>query len=188
MKVREAEPDDARAMAEVQIAGWQHAYAGFMPAEFIATRTLDVRAQEWRGRLEQQPDDVTHVVAEDEGRIVGIASGGRPMGEEVVIEGDTRDYQGQCYGLYVMPDRIGQGIGHRLLGGLSWRLLSSGRPSLVLWAFEKNPYRRFYHGLDGREVARGRWDVDGISLIEIAYGWPDIGWLIHACLNRAKKE
>jgi GNAT superfamily N-acetyltransferase len=186
--VREAEPGDAEGMAAVQVAGWQHAYASFMPAEFIAARTPAIRTGEWRDRLDDPPADVVHVVAEDEGRIVGIASGGPPMGDEVVIEGNTSDYEGQCYGLYVAPDRIGHGIGHRLLGRLSWHLLSADHTSLVLWAFEKNAYRGFYDRLGGREIAKGRWEVDGITLIEIAYGWPDIGHVIHACLNRSTKH
>ena len=179
--VRDARVDDAAAMARIQVAGWQHAYGHFMPAEFIAARSPEIRTKEWRVRLRDQPADVVHLVAEDEGQIVGIASGGPPMGDEVVIEGDTSDCDGQCYGLYVAPVRIGLGIGRRLLGKLGSRLLLAGRTSFVLWAFEKNVYRRFYDRLGGREIARGRWDVDGITLIEIAYGWPDIRALIDAC-------
>ncbi len=179
--VRDARVDDAAAMARVQVAGWHNAYAHFMPAEFIAARSPEIRTKEWRERLDDQPVEVVHLVAEDEGQIVGIASGGPPMGDEVVIEGDTSDYDGQCYGIYVTPVRIGQGIGRRLLGKLGSRLLFAGRTSFVLWAFEKNTYRGFYDRLGGREIARGRWDVDGITLIEIAYGWPDIRALIDAC-------
>lgn len=186
--VRDARLADAEGMARVQVEGWRHAYGGFMPAEFIAARSLAVRTREWGERLAAPAPGTIGLVAEKAGRVVGIAGGGPPLGDEKIVDGDIEEFTAQVYGLYVEPGQIGQGLGRRLLAGLAQRLAQAGHANLVLWAFEENSYRRFYDRLGGRVVARGLWDVDGIRLDEIAYGWADVGALVEACLQGVKTE
>ncbi len=55
--IRRAVPDDARAIAEINVAGWRAAYRGLMPAEFLASLSVDAREAAWRARLESNEDD-----------------------------------------------------------------------------------------------------------------------------------
>ena len=41
--IREATPDDARAIAEVHVASWRWAYRGDLPAEFLDGLSVDDR-------------------------------------------------------------------------------------------------------------------------------------------------
>ena len=129
-----------------------------------------------------------HLLAEEASTVLGIASGGPPLRDEVIVEGDTDDYTAQVYGLYVTPARYGGGIGRRLLGALAARLAGQGHQNLCLWAFERNPFRRFYDRLGGRPLAKAVWEVGGVTVHEMAYGWPDIAGLIQACSQKGKTE
>ena len=63
-----------------------------------------------------------------------------------------------------------------------------GHQNLCLWAFELNPFRRFYDRLGGQLIARAEWQIADTIITEIAYGWPEIGDLIWACSQEGKTE
>ena len=44
-----------------------------------------------------------HLVAVEEGAVLGFASGGPPLRDEVIVEGDTSAYTAQLYAIYVAP-------------------------------------------------------------------------------------
>jgi GNAT superfamily N-acetyltransferase len=106
----------------------------------------------------------------------------------VIDECNTDAYTSQVYGLYVTPTRYGGGIGRRILGELATRFAHQGHENLCLWAFELNPFRRFYDRLGGQRVARAEWRIADTIITEIAYGWPEIGDLIWACSSEGKTE
>ena len=116
-------------------------------------------ASAWR----QPVPGTVHLVAAEGGAVLAIASGGPPLRDEVIVEGDTDDYTAQVYGLYVDAGRYGGGIGRRLLGALAARLAGLRAISnLCLWAFELNPFRRFYDRLGGQAArAKAEWDGGG---------------------------
>jgi GNAT superfamily N-acetyltransferase len=172
--IRDATLADAEAMARIQVEGWTRAYASF----------IGVRQAEWRERLARPAPGTVHLLAAEADAVLAIASGGPPLRDEVIVEGDTDDYTSQVYGLYVTPGRYGGGIGRRLLGALAARLAGQGHRNLCLWAFERNPFRRFYDRLGGRPLAKAVWEVGGVTVHEMAYGWPDIGELIWGLFAR----
>jgi len=186
--IRDAALADADAMARIQVAGWTKAYASFIPDRIPASYSVDVRRGEWQKRLAESVRDVVTLVAVDGAAIVGIAGGGPPLRDEAIVEGEINAYTAQVYGLYVAPDRHGQGIGRLLLGRLAQRLADFGHGNLVLWAFERNPYRGFYDRLGGRHEARAQWQLGDALIEEMAYGWPEIDTLIQACSEKAKTE
>jgi len=186
--IRDATLQDAEAMARIQVEGWTRAYASFIPDQLPASYDIGVRQAEWRDRLARPARGTVHLVAAEGDAVLAIASGGPPLRDEAIVEGDTDDYTSQVYGLYVTPGRYGGGNGRRLLGALATRLAGLGHRNLCLWAFERNPFRRFYDRLGGRPLAKAVWEVGGVTVHEMAYGWPDIGALIWACSQEGKTE
>lgn len=75
--VRAATLDDASDIAAVQVAGWQAAYAGLMPAAVLAAQTVENRAPRWHSILSATVPEKRHAVFERAGRIVGFASRAR---------------------------------------------------------------------------------------------------------------
>lgn len=76
---------------------------------------------------------------------------------------------GEIYGFYVAPERIGQGLGRRLFAAARERLAALGHRTLVLWTFEGNRRaERFY--------ARAGLVPDGATRPESESGAPERRW------------
>src|SRR6185436_14490617 len=73
--IREATPDDARAIAEVHVASWRWAYRDDLPAEFLDGITVDDRERDWSGWLAPGDRTATVVAVGDDG-VVGFCSFG----------------------------------------------------------------------------------------------------------------
>src|SRR4051812_6380307 len=85
--VRRATAEDAHAIAVVHVTAWREAYAGRVPADFLASMEIERYAGRWTSILEAGDTDV--FVAEQDGVVVGWASAGRgrdddaPRGREL---------------------------------------------------------------------------------------------------------
>ena len=146
MRVRNAVPDDAEAIARVQVRSAQRGFAGIFSAEALATLDPEPRVALWRERLP--------LVAEEEGEIVGFAHVG-PSDEEPV---------GEVYRLFVLPERWGTGIGRALIERALDQLRAVGFSEATLWVHADNPRaRRFYEAggwrLDGSEKELEQFDI-----------------------------
>ena len=171
ISIRPATPDDARAIANVQVHTWKTAYRGIIADDFLDTFAVDERTDRWSEIL-QRPEQGSFVAEIDSG-VIGFANGGP--------ERDGReDYRGELYGLYVLPDWHGQGIGKRLVTTFADWLLGSGMAIMLVWTLADNPYRRFYERLGGEFVAERKIEIGDQKLVEVAYGWEDVR-LLTAC-------
>jgi len=100
MRVRPATADDAEAIERIRIRGWQVAYRHVFPAEELDRMPVDwSRWLEW---FANTPAGFAAFVAEDAEGMLGWATVG-PSG--------IPDRYGELHGLYVDPDRWGQGAG-----------------------------------------------------------------------------
>ncbi|HET7045089.1 MAG TPA: GNAT family N-acetyltransferase [Gaiellaceae bacterium] len=145
MEVRRAIVEDADGIARVHSRGWEVGYAHVFPAGPLRQGISDPRR--WRERLAQPTPGHVVFVADDAGTVLGFANVGAERGTGAC---------GELYGLYVDPDRWGEGIGAALLAAGEAELAAAGREDAVLWVLEDNPRaRRFYE--------RGGWSADGAS-------------------------
>lgn len=145
--VRTATPEDAEAIARIQIRTWQVAYAHLFPADGLARLPMreERRARSWRERIEAREARTDTVVAGKGERILGFASFG---------QGQEDDTIGELYAIYVLPEAWGGGIGRRLMVEVLERLGQGGFTEAILWVLEDNPRTRRYYELAG-------WHVDG---------------------------
>lgn len=68
-----------------------------------------------------------------------------------------------------------------LVAATAAALAGSGLTSMVIWvARDNSPARRFYERLGGAQVGEGCNQVQGLEVVEAAYGWDDIGALAAA--------
>ncbi|MCL6542913.1 MAG: GNAT family N-acetyltransferase [Roseiflexus sp.] len=168
--IREATVDDAASVARVRIETWRNAYAGIIPAEYLANLCYEDDAQRLRERLKTIEPKCFLLVAEIQGEIVGFASGGPERGGDKV-------YKGEIYALYVLPAYQGRGIGKKLVGASARRLIQAGIGNLLVWVLSANPFRRFYETLGGQLVREREIEIGGVLLKAVGYGWPDLGAL-----------
>jgi GNAT superfamily N-acetyltransferase len=168
MRIREAEIDDAAAIARVHVDAWRTTYAGIVPDEYLAGLSYDEREQNWRdGLADPARADFTLLAENDRRAIVGFATGGPERDGNGV-------YRGELHAAYLLADSRRIGIGRRLVAAVAGRLVEAGYESMLVWVLADNPSRRFYKALGGKFVSDKVVEIGGARLIEVAYGWPDI--------------
>lgn len=133
-------------MAHVHVDSWRETYRGVMPDRILDDPgMLEMRRRFWATVLADPRFDGTTAVAEEDGRIVGIAlAGPSPHAEE-------EDAAMQLYVLYLRRSHHGSGLGRGLLDAV----LDDDRPA-ALWVADPNPraqafYRAAGFRTDGRE-------------------------------------
>ena len=167
MVIREATIDDVPGIARVHITSWRTTYKGLVPLCTIDSFTYEAREELWRRAL--SPDSVSFVyVAEDEdGQIVGFASGG-PARQ------DALNHEGELYAIYLLQEYQGRGIGRQLFEAVVRMLTNRCIRSMAIWVLADNPACGFYEAMGGRKVYEREEEADDKMLLEIGYGWDDI--------------
>jgi L-amino acid N-acyltransferase YncA len=132
--VRRATAADAHGIAAVHVAAWREAYAGRMPAAFLASLDVERRARGWTRIVEQGETAV--FVAERDGEIVGWATAGSGRDEDA-----PRDRE--LEGLYVLARVYGSGAGQRLLD------CAIGSAPAYLWVMDGNGRAEAFYRRNG---------------------------------------
>jgi len=146
MHLRPATPDDANAIAAVHLASWRAAYAGILPAAFLAGLSQERRARSWHDILQKQASQTW--VAQRPAGIAGSADITGFVSFGACRDAGAADSQGEVWSLYARPDDWGQGVGRVLLQQALGDLRRTGRPDVSLWVLSENRrglqfYQRF---------------------------------------------
>lgn len=173
MKIRPAQSTDAAAIARVHVESWRTTYAGIIPDSYLAALSVERREDFWRSILATPSAERCNYVAVNEaGEIAGFAGGGPERGNDPV-------YKGELYAIYLLQQYQGRGAGKGLVRAVVDQLLAEGFQTMLIWVLSNNPARGFYEALGGR-LLEGREKEIVIAekrLVEVAYGWEDIGAL-----------
>ena len=168
IRLRPAEPGDARAIARIHVETWRSTYPGMLPDRTLIDMTVDGKARSWRLTLEQRSAPGAVLLAEQpEDGVIGFASAGRNRHANLAFAGEVET-------LYVLPDWQNQGIGRSLLEGCFTALRERGFASAMVWVLADNPARFFYERMGGKRAGERDETLWGALLHEIAYGWSAI--------------
>ncbi|MFC6014467.1 GNAT family N-acetyltransferase [Nocardia lasii] len=142
-------------------ASWRTAYAGILPADYLAGQVEADHANSWRALL---ADRVTAgmFVAEADARVVGFAYL-RPVGARILLDN-----------LHAHPGARGQGIGSRLVeAGLGWAGESFPDREVYLEVLTANTAAiGFYESRGWQRTASGTVRFpDGTTVAEFEYTW-----------------
>jgi len=157
--VREARIGDAAGIAQVHVAAWRAAYAGLLPAAYLAGLSVDARAQRWAAALnEPHPHVLATVVAVRNEDIAGFAIVGRSRDD------DVEEGVGELWAIYADPRHWGTGVGHALHDQAMHVLRAAGLTCATLWVLQGNDratafYRRHGWVADGGTKTDWRDDV-----------------------------
>jgi ribosomal protein S18 acetylase RimI-like enzyme len=152
IRIREADPKDAEAIARIHVRSWQAAYRGQLSDAYLDGLSVADRLEQHRMALET-PGAHRTWVAEEDGRVVGFAVTGPSQ------DADADERTGELYAVYLDPDRYGRGIGKRLCDHVLADLRERGFRTATLWVLETNERaRRFYE--------REGWAPDGLATRE----------------------
>jgi ribosomal protein S18 acetylase RimI-like enzyme len=146
--VRDAVAADARAISEVQVNGWQHAYRGILPDEFLADLSVERRETWWHQQIEVGALAVA-VAEDDDGKVVGFVSSGP----------GAHPHEAELYAIYLDPRRMGEGLGRLLMEAAERTMIEQSFQQAILWVFADNlRARRFYE--------QAGWSADGTFKVE----------------------
>ncbi|WP_036280851.1 GNAT family N-acetyltransferase [Methylocystis sp. ATCC 49242] len=173
--IRRAGIEDARTIAEIHVAAWRETYAQMMPAETLAGLDVDEWAARWRKSLAAGAGDPAWAVflaLDEEGAAAGFAKCERQTSEKMAPLG----YEGEFSSIYLLRRMQRRGAGRRLMAAMAGHLLASGCKSASVWMFRDALHaRRFYEALGATPTGvEGVWEIYGLVLPDVAYGWRDI--------------
>jgi GNAT superfamily N-acetyltransferase len=172
MVIREAQFSDAAGIARVHVDSWRAAYAGLLPAGFLANLSYAGREEVWRrALLHPLHHNFVYVAESAGGQIAGFANGGPERTQQY-------GYDAELYAIYLLPVYQRRGFGSRLTRAVAARLAAIGYTALLVWVLATNPGRAFYERLGGRQLAEQTIEIGGQPVMEVAYGWPDLAGLL----------
>jgi GNAT superfamily N-acetyltransferase len=176
--IRRARAADAPAMARVHLAAWRSAYAGILPAGYLAgLSALREGAAYEQAILERRGGHAAFVAVADGfeptgAGIVGFVTGGLARRPGIA--------EGEVETLYLLDDAQGRGVGRRMMRAIASHLASLGAQSAFAWVLEANPSRWFYERLGARLAAREAIRFAGQPMVQLAYAWAPIHTLLSA--------
>ncbi len=155
--IRKMEERDVEAVRHIYVSGWQDAFRGVVPQEYLD----EMDFQRWK-----PPIRSSYVLETGDGVVGTVAfSAGR--------EEPYRDW-GEISSIYVLPRLTGRGYGHELFQFATDSLRSDGYGRLCLTVFERNRRaRKFYesHGFswNGEVIP---FEFGGKDLPVLRYTYP----------------
>lgn len=146
--------EDAPAVRRIYICGWQNAFRGIVPQNYLDHMNLD----DWMPPLE--------------GAYL-LTNGDQILGTSSISAARDSSFSGwgEIISIYILPSLIGQGYGHTLFSFAVQKLLELGYRQIYLNVFEDNlRARSFYekHGFvwNGERIPL---QIDGKNLVELRY-------------------
>lgn len=167
VRVRTAKPEDVSAIAEVNVRGWQVAFRGLFPDEFLDALNPKGWEPAFAERVAGGPSHHTAVAVDDE--VVGFV-GLEPPEAEALDPASVHE----LWGLYVQPERIGTGVGRILMDHALDYLRTGSWDCAILWTLrDVDRTCRFYEAAgwyrDGEEKI---WEVPeghSVSLVRFRF-------------------
>lgn len=162
--VREAELDDAEAIARAHTESWQTSYRGILPDTVLDRIDVGQRADSRRRILRDRSIltlvayDVTH------GDIVGFCDAG-PSRRHA-------PQPAEIYALYMVHHAKRHGLGQDMFERTQSYFAAQGVRSLIIWVLDNNHHARgFYAAMGGVVGTSVPSRVGGFPVTEVSYVW-----------------
>lgn len=165
MQIRQAIPEDSKALGRVQLDSWRTMFDGIASDAYMAQFSYEQREASWQRFLTTNPAALTYVAENDAGELIGY------------IQASRRAYQGyetEIDSVHIDAAYRGQGLGQQLVAAVARHLHDEGYHSLMLWVIQNNRARHFYERLGGELFDQKPLNLGKTPTTEVAYGWSDI--------------
>ncbi len=169
----QAQPEDAEAIAWIQIRSWRIAYQHIIHRSYLDDElNLDRQQELWEARLGGKEREGIFI-ARKNGHIAGFAFYGssRNMKEEQLED------HAELYAIYVEPDFFGEGIGKRLLLACGQAAVDRGFEAMFVGVLADNYRGRgFYEHMGAQLMADSEEEqlVGGKTYLEVKYEWKSL--------------
>lgn len=131
-----ARVEHADAIARIHVAAWQAAYAGLLPADWLATLDVAERAHMWRNCI-NRGTPALHIALSGDAITGWICHG--------AARDSSHPQHAELRALYIDPDHWGRSIGQALWQHARHQLASAGYTRCHAWVLAGNVRaERFY--------------------------------------------
>jgi len=163
--VRPAAADAAPAVAAVQAASWKQTFAGTLPPAVLDLLRGPQAVEQWRLAAVEPPTRRHHLlVAEAGADLVGFAAIGPSTDPDTEAETDA-----ELVAFGVLPDRMGEGHGSRLVNAAVDHLRRDGFGTALVWVTGSDPLRPFLEGAGwAADGAQRSLDLHGDGTVVVA--------------------
>ncbi|RYD38441.1 MAG: GNAT family N-acetyltransferase [Verrucomicrobiaceae bacterium] len=162
IEIAHATPDDCRHIADIQVRGWQAAYRGIIPDDFLDRLDPAGRVGVWRMFVESR-----------KGKMLISRRGPDINGFCHLIPSRDEDSDGiaEIAAIYIDPDHLRHGYGRQLCEKAFTLAARQGYRSLTLWVLTENRRGRAFYEAMGMLPDGATKEVDrpGFTLRETRY-------------------
>lgn len=141
MEYRHARPEDAKAIAEVEVQGFKETYENILPQERLNRLGMKKLYRIWRARLSNlKPDEEFVFVAYDGDKMVGFIYGEKflPHRKHNGLYRDYEEYEGIWKHFYVLKEYQNTSVGRELMERRTAQFLKMGVKSGVFLTAKDN--------------------------------------------------
>ena len=164
MNIRPAVVDDARAIAQVHVLSWQHAYINLLPPAFLAALSVERREAMWLEELRVGSPSL--LVAEENAQVVGFCAFG-PCRDE-----NSKPTDAEVRAIYLAPSKWSTGLGRELWLRSKEALRSRRATSISLWVISDNERAINFYTAAGFSPESGSakaFELGGVQLHKVRY-------------------
>lgn len=164
MNIDRATLSDVRAVAKIHVDAWRSAYSRILPADYLASLSVEQREGMWRRTVEAGQPEL--LVAKDNGAVLGWVSFG------ACRDKGAPPTQAEVWAIYVAPNSWFKGVGRQLWLRARALLSQQGCSTCSLWVFAENEQAiRFYRSLGfvADNIPPQEFELGGRPLQEVRY-------------------
>jgi ribosomal protein S18 acetylase RimI-like enzyme len=164
MQIRAATIEDAHAIAEIHVRTWQVAYPGIVPAEYLASLSVEKYEAMWHDCILVGKPQL--LVAAETDHLLGWVAYGPSRDEGVGTD------VAEIWAIYVGAHTWGRGVGRLLWAHARKRMHEQGFTSVGLWAFPENTRAGHFYRALGFEIEASsskQFQLGGSRLNEARY-------------------
>lgn len=159
--IREAEPGDAEAIADLVMRSWRAAYPGMVDQDVLDGLALPEQTAKWLAVIE---GSMTVLVAAPREVIVGVIAIAKPS-----RDADEWKDVAELVAVYVDPDRLRGGAGTAMLEAALDRLRQQKASDVTVWTLNNNDlalafYAQFGFKRDGKVRDEAGWHEPDVRL------------------------
>lgn len=159
--IRKVKYKDIEQIVDINIKDWKKCYRGIIEDIVLDNLSKNEKIEKWKKRF-----NVGNViVAEKDGTILGYCR----YDDNVIDENNNID--SEIIALYVDCDKLGSGVGRRLIEYVIEDLKNKDRTKMIIWCLEKNiNARKFYERMGGKLIENQKYfEKNGKQYKEVGY-------------------
>lgn len=162
IKIRWAAYDDAEDLGIIHSQGWKAAYKNIIPDKVLGTITAEKRKKRFEEAIINKTEETAVLIIDN--KVIGFCTLGANRDD------DLDDSYGEIWGIYLLPEYWGKGLGRVLINWGIQELNQRGYGKVSLWVLEENISARSFYEKIGFIFDGTVKKIDiGIPLKEVRY-------------------